>query len=53
MGLRKRLFQNRGVCVRLLLLRNKGGGGDLIVTKCYEGWGEGGKKCLILALHNI
>ena len=36
MGLRKRLFQNRGGG-GLLLLRNKGGGGDLIVTKCYEG----------------
>ena len=52
-GPRKRLFENRGGGVaRLLLLRNKWGGGHLIVTKCYIG-GEGGKKCLIFALRNI
>ena len=45
-------FKTGGGGVELLLLRNKGEGGHLIVTKCYKE-GDGGKKCLILALRNI
>ena len=35
-GSKKKIISKQGG-VGLLLLRNKGGGGHLIVTKCYKG----------------
>ena len=37
----KDYFKTGGGDVGLLLLRNEGGGGHLLVTKCYKGGGRG------------